>query len=370
MTPKQQDIFFSLLRLALDAEPTEISVEISENDWKEIYHQSLRQGIVGVILVGIHKLTKQQPPIEILEDWMNEGFFIHQDNILLNKMSADISRLFREQGIRTIILKGQANAHLYSDPFCRQPGDIDLLVEGNRQTTQKILKQMNLSSEDRTFTHHILLDASNFNGVNVEIHFRPINCLPLFKGKKLIRYLGKIAFDQARKYDPADFDEPSTVFALLMQLSHLRSHFIHKGIGLRQLVDYYHLLKVCSAEERKKVSGKLGQFGLIPISGAVMWIMSFVFHLDPNYLLSKPDPYWGHHLLKVALDGGNFGKHGRMVTDPLPIYWIRNRLNFLNFLRFDPAEALWREFRYWKEAIINTPKRFRQGRLSLRERIK
>ena len=58
------------------------------------------------------------------------------------------------------------------------------------------------------------------------------------------------------------FNVPSTRFALVMQLSHIQWHFLYSGIGMRQICDYYWLLRNSTEEERKEVSGKQGRFGL------------------------------------------------------------------------------------------------------------
>lgn len=63
------------------------------------------------------------------------------------------------------------------------------------------------------------------------------------------------------------FNVPSVRFALAMQLSHIQHHFFRGGIGLRQVCDYYMLLKNSTEKDRRMVADYLTAFGLRQIAG-------------------------------------------------------------------------------------------------------
>ena len=54
------------------------------------------------------------------------------------------SYLFEDEGHRTAILKGQANARLYPQPWSRQPGDIDIWVDGGKDKVMETVRRLGL----------------------------------------------------------------------------------------------------------------------------------------------------------------------------------------------------------------------------------
>ncbi len=375
MTPDLLEIFFALLRLSLDAEGVDSVVArlkqhpLTTEDWKNLYKESDKQTIVGVMLVGIHKLPEDLlPPDEILDDWTSDAFYIHQANDKMNRMCAKVTRMFMERGLHPIILKGQANATLYPDPYSRQPGDIDIFVEGGKKNVIRHLTQMGLMKGAETSSHHVHLDPKQFDGISVEVHFQPVACMPLGPGRRLLKYLYQTADFTNCKLNPAGFYEPPMEFALAMQLSHIRRHFIGEGVGLRQLVDYFLLLRNSPAETRVSFSKKLKELGLLSISSAVMYPLKHLLNLGEEELISTPDEKWGEKLRNLVLNGGNFGKAVDRENESLAEYWLHNRKNALKLSKFDFAEAVWYEINYWKTFLAYTPRRIKQRKLSFRHK--
>ncbi|SHL36596.1 nucleotidyltransferase family protein [Fibrobacter sp. UWEL] len=389
MNSALQETFFALLRLALSipqggAETSTLQTNCDEaqfqgssqfqgiqrDEWQELYREAARQSVVGILRVAIAKLpTEQQPPKDILDDWTSEAFYIHQDNLLMNQVCGRVTQMFSQRGLHPVILKGQANAHLYPDVHSRQAGDIDVFVEGGKRSTLRTLREMKLLDKADIYQHHVTLNSSLFDNITLEIHFKSISGCPIGKGGALRKYLDRTAPAESRWYEPAHFNEPSIKFSLLMQLAHLQKHFIGDGIGLRQLADYHQLLQHSTSQTRQEVSALLGVFGLTKTAGAVMWIMEYTFHLDKDRMLCKPDAYWGKELLDAAIEGGNFGKYSPIKTAALPRYWLHKRKRFLHLLRFNPSEALWREIRTWLDFFRYLPRRIKQRRLSLRNTL-
>ena len=103
------------------------------------------------------------------------------------------------------------------------------------------------------------------------------------------------------------FRVPSTRFALLMQLAHIQRHALSSGVGLRQVIDYYYLLKSDAGHERETIKGKLKEMGLDHIAGALMWVMKEVLLMDEGWMIANPDEKRGRILLDIIMGGGNFG---------------------------------------------------------------
>lgn len=109
---------------------------------------------------------------------------VKAQNELMNQEAARLTKMYEGEGHRTAILKGQANARLYPYAWCRQPGDIDIWVDGGREkvidSTRKLgllkgeIAKFSVDGESTLAFHHLHL-PKNENGVNVEVHFRPFS---------------------------------------------------------------------------------------------------------------------------------------------------------------------------------------------------
>lgn len=373
MSPELQEITFALLRLSLDAESLDSFLNrvkdrpLSKEDWAAIYDFCKKQTIIGVVLVGVNKLPEAlRPPRVILDKWICQGFYIQRDNIRFNAMCAKITKMFMDRGLHPVILKGQANASLYPDPLSRQCGDIDVLVEGGRKNVIRHLTEMGLMEGAEVDSHHVHVHPKFFDGITVEVHFEAVTCMPLGKGRRLQKFLHKNALEQSQWYEPAGFFEPSMEFALMMQLSHIRRHFIDEGIGLRQLVDYYMLLKHATPTELEKSRQNLKNFGLEAMGMAMMYVQKVLFGLDDRLTLCKNDEKWGEELLKQIDVGGNFGKFAKK-SEVHFVNWKKNRKHSLYFIKFDFMESLWFEICYWRVYMRFMPQRIKQRKLSLRK---
>lgn len=128
---------FELLQIALGNRDSFSKIP-SADDWEKIFKFAKDCSILGFTFPVIEKLPKDQIPSElILMQWVGYTGIIKQRNILLNQRSSEIVSLLHDDGLRSVILKGQANYVTYPHPYLRSPGDIDIWVEGSRQDIVK-----------------------------------------------------------------------------------------------------------------------------------------------------------------------------------------------------------------------------------------
>ena len=141
---------------------------------------------------------------------------------------------------------------------------------------------------------------------------------------------------------------------MVFQLSHILNHLLHEGVGLRQLVDYYYLLRshACSKEDQAWLDTSLKRCGLHQISSAVSWVLANVLGLPERYLITKPNERYGQQLMREMIAGGNFGKyderllsgtsHSKLVAN------IQRLVRDVRMLAYYPSECLWEPwFRVW-----------------------
>lgn len=362
---------FSLLRQALGTDHVEDSLPtLDAKEWESVYQLAKEQSVRGISFETVRRLNDQQcPPEELLFMWTAEAERIKGRNKLVYEEAARLTKFFAQEGRRTAVLKGQANARLYPNPYSRQSGDIDLWVEGGRKSVSELVVKMGLTKQKNlkveTSYHHIHLPRLE-NGVTVEIHFRPSSgSHNPFTNRRLQKFLE--AEIQKSEPCPEGFCVPTMTFALMMQMSHIQRHFLSGGIGMRQLLDYYELLTHSTQEERDDVAKRLKSMGLHWTAGAVMWVLGEVMNLKQDYMLKTPDEKRGRKMLESIIKGGNFGRYDQgYLEESLWKRWLMMKKRTWSLWSFDPWEIPWIEIRYWKIFLERMPLRIKHRKLSLK----
>jgi hypothetical protein len=340
---------------------------IKEKEWDGVFCFCIQQSLVGIGFGGIEKLPSEQKcPKPLLLKWFALAEQIKQRNQLLNLRCVELVEELQQNGFRSCILKGQGNALLYdvrmkneegrSMALLRQPGDVDVWVIKEQISNKKkfrdeiinYAKKQNLKSELRIY--HV---GYEWKGVSVELHFMPaIMNNPRYNRRIQKWFIGNISCVMVDLPNGVGtIPIPTIEFNLVFQLAHMMHHFFDEGIGLRQMIDYYYLLRKAKDDVRCKkedIRAILKYLNLYKFAGAVMYIMKEVLELDEDYLIVLVDEKRGKSLLNEILKGGNFGKYsGLTKLSPSGKYLAKTWRN-LKFVSQYPAEALCEPFfRTW-----------------------
>ena len=209
-----------------------------------LFRKLLILRIYSVLFDGIKKLPAEHVEMEkeLLLHWMAESQMLEKANVRLNDAAIQVSEWFRKKGFRTCILKGQGNALMYPNPYSRTPGDIDIWVEGGDKRVISFVRS--ISPPEKACYHHI--EFPSYKGVEVEVHYRPSFLLCFWHNRKLQKYYERVKEQQFSHRvmlgEQGEIAIPTAEFNLIFQLTHIYSHLMNEGIGLRQLVDYYYVL--------------------------------------------------------------------------------------------------------------------------------
>jgi hypothetical protein len=383
---------FTLIRLAFGAgegECANFNVETAK-EWSLLYSLASKLSVVGIAYAGICKLPKdRRPPLDLAFQWASEAEAIRGHNRLVNDEARRLAELFAGEGRRTAILKGAANARLYPDRFMRQCGDIDIWIDGGRDSVIGLLRRLGLMEPEpqaiagRKMTyeekyaeakrmlgtnfsmHHVHL-AHDAAAVTVEAHFRPSSGnLNPFTNKRLMKFLN----DEISKTElvPEGFYVPSLKFALAMQLSHIQRHFTAGGIGLKQITDYYVLLLQAGDSDRQAIAKNLRRFGFLRVARALMWVLGRIYGLGRERMLCAPNEDLGRRMLEVILVGGNFGYYSKVEAKSAIPRWFARRWRAIKFCPFSPIEVFWAEVAYWRTFARTIPIRIRLRKLTIRD---
>ena len=217
-------------------------------DWEACYQFAKRQTLVGVLFDGIQRLPKELAPARpLLLRWLSDSESIRRRNMRMDRASAYIYNKVCAEGFRCCILKGQGNALLYPHPSSRIPGDVDVWVMANREELRHIalsLTEGDGSSLQESLNHIGL----TVHGVSVELHSTPALLNSPLHNSRLQKWLKRNADLQcsnriALPNNAGEVAVPTLSFNIIYQLCHLFHHCFYEGVGLRQIVDYYFVLK-------------------------------------------------------------------------------------------------------------------------------
>ena len=243
MLSQQQRIFFEFLRFCIGT-VQEVPSSLKGADWRMLYAMARKQCLVGVLFDGIKRLPADVGMDKgLLFQWMAQNQTLRKANARLDKAAVEVAEWFGRKGFRTCVLKGQGNALLYPPGMERTPGDIDLWVDGGDRKVVSFVRS--LSPDEKVCYHHI--GFPEYNGVEVEVHFRPSFLFCFRHNRRLQGYYERVMDGQfahrVKLGEQGEVAVPKAEFNLIFQLTHIFTHLMNEGIGLRQLLDYFFLLK-------------------------------------------------------------------------------------------------------------------------------
>ena len=384
-----EELFLEFIRYCVN-EKAALPGDIEKMDWAGLFRFCQEQAIAGVVFewLKVHGEGLKIPK-EVLLQWFALSEQIKQRNMLLNKRCVELTEMLRKDGFQCCILKGQGNALLYnvgckkedggSLTLTRTPGDIDVwvmpedMVNGSRFTVhgykdairerRRVVTEYVRRRFPKTRIRYQHIDYPVFPDVDVEVHFIPTaKNNPIFNQR-----IQKWAEEERVKVDGewlmAELPDgqgripvPTVEFNVIYQMSHLMHHFFDEGIGLRQMVDYYYVLKKFRDESLEfrdsaksiELEETLKYLGLWKFAGAVMYVMREVFGLEENYMIAPVDEKRGMTLMNEILKGGNFGKYSGLTQHSTGGKYFLKHWRNLHFVKEYPSEALSEPiFRTW-----------------------
>lgn len=335
-------LFFKLLQIALGNQKS-FSIVPSSKEWAEIYADSERQAVTGILLQGIDKLPfEQRPPQSLLLQWIGVGQMIEQRNRMMDMHCHELLKKLSAHGLRGSILKGQGIALLYNDELrkLRQSGDIDVYVDCGLKKSLAFAKTVGQYDVDRDYKH---LHLNVWGDTEVEMHYRVEVLLNLRKNRKLQRWFKEN--EELIFQDDKGLTTPSTEFNVFYILLHIYRHFLYEGVGLRQIVDYYMVLRTVQSSNFKVqvYVDAVHEFGMEKFAKGLMWMMHETLGMPREWMLWEPEKKEGEHILKQVMEGGNFGhydkrlKHGVGKINAIKVILTHN----FHLLTHYPSDVIW-----------------------------
>lgn len=350
-----KDSFFELIRLSIGT-VTRLSHQPSSEEWGYLYKMAIKQSLVGICMAGMKRYMdtykengeETNVPKQLYFQWLGMTGQIQEYNKRLSQCCADFEQRLAKDSYQSCVLKGQGVAALYGDlSALRHPGDIDVWALGD----DKELIEWARKTGTLTYYDYHHADLSLYKNAEIELHYRPSLSRNLLRNARLQQWFKTEGKRHIVFKESLGFSVPDYIFNVVLVLNHNFWHLMYEGVGLRQILDLFFVLR--SVEEagehaemlKTEVRALIKHFRLQRFAEASMWIMKETLGLEDKYLICQPNESAGRFLLDEIMQSGNFGRYDSRLNKNryqsrigLMSSWMKH--NF-RLVKYYPADVLW-----------------------------
>lgn len=283
------------------------------SDWRGVYEFTKQQAIAGICEPT--RFSNVHIDKDVLLEWIGLVEQLRGLNQRQNRQIIELVVKLKKDGFRCCILKGQGNATMYPHGELRTPGDIDVWIDSDEKTLIEYVRR-EFPTEKEGFKH---IKYPLFKDTGVDMHYTPLKFYHHKYNRRLQKWINDNKKRQMTHYVKLTNTEteiaiPTAEFNVVFQLGHIMTHLFSWGIGFRQLVDYYYVLKNLedtSESDIEQIRRTWKYLGLSRIASSVMWIEKEILGLPENLILITPNKHYGKIFLSDMMKGGNFGKNSK-----------------------------------------------------------
>ena len=348
--------FFELIRVAIGHQVC-LSRTPSADGWGELYAMAKKQAVVGMCFCGVQQLPKEQlveMPVQLKLQWFTLAESVKKKNEVMNRKCAEVYNALTKEGFRCVILKGQGVAELYEIRneelrvrngvnlgLYRQSGDIDVWMWKNgfslKENRKEVVRFARTIQPDATGSEHHT--AVEWMDTEVELHYEPAYFCNPFTNRRFRKWFMEYDKRLFRVLDYS-FGVPDAEFNRVFLLAHAFRHYMSEGLGLRQVMDYYFLLKERDLNIDVNSDRMIKRLGMARFEKAMKWVIEFVFEGKDG----EDGRKYGKLLLAHIMDGGNFGKHNAKTFACQHTHigrFINQLVHDIRLMMYYPNEAIW-----------------------------
>ena len=318
MINNTQKAFLEFIKAGLWEKEVQLS-SYGHIDYSEVMRLAEEQSMLGLVAAGLEHVEDKQITKESLLQFVGQAMQLERRNLSMNKYLSSLITLLSENGVSSVLVKGQGVARCYERPLWRACGDIDLYLDKQNFIHAKdVLCPLAQKVEPQNdVTEHVNL-VMKTDGWVVEIHANQHTDLSFRIDKVLDEIHQKIfAEGEVRTWDNNGTLVllPSPINDVLIVFTHFIKHFFKGGLGLRQICDWCRLIwKYREALNTSILEQRLRQMGLFNewkafASMAVDWL-GMPKDSMPFYSSDEKWSKKGGYIIDFILVSGNLG-HNR-----------------------------------------------------------
>ena len=277
-------------------------------DWDEVINEANAHSITGLIYPALKNIKNNNIDKDIIDKLKKITFYsaIGQSNHI--KRTAEILKLFNENNIPVIVLKGLVVREYYPKPDLRTMCDSDVIIhKSDLERVRKLHLERGFHEEEDAGHHIAFMNA----GFNLEIHWTLAN-ETFRKGQECFQ---ERIWDDAMKVKVGGVDTLSlSLEDLALHLcAHMASHMAISGFGVRQLADLVLLVEYKGNEINwNEFKEKAEKSGLTQFSIGMFKVCNYLFGMEIPKELNIKNKKEDEEIIKLGVDdiftGGVYGQ--------------------------------------------------------------
>lgn len=361
--------FFSILQAAI-GKSVRLSHSLSDDEWQEMFELAQKQALLGIAFEGVKKLPQEYwPKGGMVLKWTMDTEAIKHRNRQTTDVCLRLTEIMSKEGFDICILKGQAN-HVYYDRLIdgvslgmqRVCGDVDAWIWPKEKILHPVKSIIDYCQRKNILISlcHLHAEVKPIGGVPIEIHFRPSFLNAPWRNRSFQKVFKVAVFENAKIDDIGIVKKLRVDYDLIFQMNHIYRHLLDEGVGLRQVFDFYVLLKDYNKERivRKELMDKeelmkiISSCGMKRFATALMFVLKKIFHVGNDELICGISEKDGLFLLNEIMMAGNFGHYDIRMND------IEVRKGKLSFQLQKASRRFMRNLRFlssYPEEVICEP---------------
>lgn len=324
--------FFSILQAAI-GKSVRLSHSLSDDEWQEMFELAQKQALLGIAFEGVKKLPQEYwPKGGMVLKWTMATEAIKHRNRQTTDVCLRLTEIMSKEGFDICILKGQAN-HVYYDRLIdgvslgmqRVCGDVDAWIWPKEKILHPVKSIIDYCQRKNILISlcHLHAEVKPIGGVPVEIHFRPSFLNAPWRNRSFQKVFKVAVFENAKIDDIGIVKKLRVDYDLIFQMNHIFRHLLDEGVGMRQVLDFYVLLKEYNKEQselselmsRSEIMFHICACGMKRFASALMFVLKDIFDMSNDELLCAVSEQHGAFLLDEMRAAGNFGHYDeRMKT--------------------------------------------------------
>ena len=288
-----------------------------EIDFRELFQIAQEQSVPGLVAAGLEYVADYKVPKKDALQFASQTMQLEQRNTAMNAIIGKLVGKMHEEGIHTVLMKGQGVAQCYERPLWRASGDVDFLFdEKSYPKAQAFFKP--LASSEFKIDYKKSHRGVTLGPWSIELHANQ-HCGLSKRMDAVIADVQKDIFCNGGircwQTGKTEVSLPSADNDVVIIFTHFLKHFYKGGLGLRQLCDWCRLLWTY----RKVINVGLLENRLKEMRLMTEWKSFAAFSVDylgmskESLPLYSPEARWSrkaHGILNFVLMSGNFG-HSR-----------------------------------------------------------
>lgn len=307
----EQKIVLNLAAMSVADNPTTLVLpeeELRGVNWAEVVDETIAQTIPLATYDVALPYKRYVPETEWLR-WKNVSMGVLQSDFEVVSAQAELVELLNKKGLPYAIIKGTSAAAYYPNPERRALGDVDFLIDPDRQAeVENALVEAGYKKEGVPHISHVIFKKPN---AHLEMHFQVAGIPNGELGVKVKEFLRPAVFSTVeRTREFCTFHAPNDLYHGLIILLHMQHHNLHDGLGLRHLCDWAAYVERTQNEPfwQEKLLPFLKEIGLYKYAAVVTKISATYLKISCPDWAKAEDEGLCAELLSDMFIGGNFGR--------------------------------------------------------------